>query len=117
VAVAVSVAVAVAVSVAVAVGVSVTVVVGVGVGGVRGASKTSTRLFASSPTYRLPSESIATPAGWHMAVALGGVLPGAESAQKLSVKSVPLAPCPKTWLAVTLEVAKAWLYSSTRLLN
>ncbi len=81
-----------------------------------GASNSSTRLLASSAVYRLPSASIATPAGWHIPVALGAGLPGEELAQALSVKSVPSEPCPRTRSAVTLAVASGWLYSSTRLL-
>ncbi len=129
---AVCVAVAVRDAVAVAVGVTVGVdpvavaeAVGVGpVNGTIGLSKRSTRLLVASATYRLPTESSATPFGWHIAVALGAGSPGAESAHKLAVKSVPLAPCPRTRSAVTspaplagLSGASGWLYSSTRLLT
>ena len=118
---------AVAVAVAVTVGVvpvAVALAVGVGpVNGTIGLSKRSTRLLVASATYRLPIESSATPLGWHIALALGAGSPGAESAHTLAVKSVPLAPCPKTRSAVTspaplagLCAARGWLYSSTRLL-
>jgi hypothetical protein len=99
--------VAVAVRDAVAVGVAVApvaVALGVGVApvnGTMGSSKRSTRLLVSSATYRLPAESIATPLGLHIAVALGGGSPGAASAHALETKSLPFAPCPRTRSAVT----------------
>ena len=129
VAVAVGVAVRVAVAVALGVGapVPVGVAVGVGVGPVNGASglsKRIMRLLDSSETYRLPSESIATPPGRHIADALGGGSPGPLSAHALATKSVPAVPCPKTRSALTspapvagLGAAIGWLYSSTRLLK
>jgi hypothetical protein len=104
---AVCVAVAVRDAVAVGVGVAVApvaVALGVGVApvnGTIGSSKRSTRLLVSSATYRLPAESIATPAGLHIAVALGGGSPGAASAHALETKSLPFAPCPSTRSAVT----------------
>ena len=125
VAVAVSDAVGVAVGVIVGVDpVAVALAVGVGpVNGTIGLSKRSTRLLVSSATYRLPIESSATALGWHIAVSLGAGSPGAESAHTLAVKSVPVAPCPRTRSAITspaplagLSGARGWLYSSTRLL-
>jgi hypothetical protein len=96
---------AVAVGVAVGVGVepvAVALAVGVGpVNGTIGSSKRNTRLLVASATYRLPSESIATPAGSQIAVALGAGSPGAASAHALETKSVPPAPCPRTRSAVT----------------